>query len=282
MFTSIFGALMATEGCSAEVLKVDLSTKKLERVKVNEDVLRKFVGGTGLGAKFLYDETPPGTEWSSPQNRLIFAAGPLNATPIGGSGTVAVVSKGPLTNGAGCSQANGFFGAFLRLCGLIGIIVQGTAENPQYLYADSESAELKDADWLLGVDTYETADLLKHEHHRRELEMSVASVGPAGEKLVKFAGVFFDHGHSASHNGLGAVMGSKKLKAIAIARGKNQVPVRSPEKVRAIAKQLAENVKTQSKDTYEYGTLKSIYSNSQMTMLPVKNYTTSTWVINRE
>ena len=282
MFNSIFGASMTTGGYSAEVLKVDLSTKKLERVKVGEDVLRSFVGGTGLGAKFLYDEIPLGTEWSGPQNRLIFTAGPLNATPIGGSGTVSVMSKGPLTNGAGCSQANGFFGAFLRLCGLIGIIIQGASENPQYLYADSESAELRDADWLRGIDTYKTTDLLKHEYHRRELEMSVASIGPAGENLVKFAGVFVDHGHSASHNGLGAVMGSKRLKAIAIARGKKQVPVGNPEKVRAVAKQLVENVKAQSRDTYEYGTLKSIYNNNQMNMLPVKNYTTSTWVIERE
>jgi aldehyde:ferredoxin oxidoreductase len=282
VFWLIFSVLMATDGYCAEMLRVDLGNQKLERLKVSEDVLRGFVGGTGLGAKFLYDEIPLGTEWSDPQNRLILAAGPLNATTIGGSGSISVVSKGPLTNGAGCSQANGFFGAFLRLCGLIGIIIQGASENLQYLHVDSESAELRDADWLRGADTYKTADLLKHEHRRRELEMSVASIGPAGENLVKFAGVFVDHGHSASHNGLGAVMGSKRLKAIAISRGKIAVPVRNSETVRAVARQLVENAKTQTKDTFEYGTLNGMHNLNQKNMLPVKNYATGTWVIDRE
>ncbi len=261
---------------------MDLGTGKQERFRIGEDVLRKFIGGTGLGAKFLYDEIPAGTEWSDPQNRLIFAAGPLNATPISGSGTVSVVSKGPLTNGAGCSQANGFFGAFLRLNGLIGIIIQGASENLQYLHVDSESAELREADWLRGVDTYKTADLLKQKHDRRDLEMAVASIGPAGENCVKFAGVFVDHGHSASHNGLGAVMGSKKLKAIAIGRGKKEIPMKNPEIVRAVAKQLIENASTQTKDTYEYGTLKGIHNLRPMNMLPVKNYSTSSWTIDNE
>src|SRR3989304_2831434 len=105
---------MTSDGYCAEMLRVDVGTGKQERLKISEDVLRRFVGGTGLGAKFFYDEIPVGTEWSDPQNRLIFAAGPLNATAISGSGTLSVVSKGPLTNGSGCSQANGFFGAFLR------------------------------------------------------------------------------------------------------------------------------------------------------------------------
>jgi len=195
-----------------KMLRVDLDKDKTELFTLTEKVLRKFIGGSGLGAKFLYDEIPSGTEWSDPQNRLIFAAGPLNATTIGGSGSVSVVTKGPLTNGAGCSQANGYFGAYLRLCGLNGIITQGAAQSPKYLYIDSESAELKDADWLVGMDTYKTADLIKHEHGCKERDMAVASIGPAGENMVKFAGIFFEHGHSASHNGLGAVMGSKNSK----------------------------------------------------------------------
>lgn len=273
---------MTAEKYSGEILRVDLTSRKLERFTIPEEILRSFVGGTGLGAKFLYDETPRGTEWSDPQNRLIFAAGPLNATAIGGSGSVAVVSKGPLTNGAGCGQANGYFGAFLRLCGLNGIIVQGASEKLQYLYVDSDSAELKDAEWLRGFDTYKTDDLVKHEHGLRERGMAVASIGPAGENVVKFAGIFFDYGHSASHNGLGAVMGSKKLKAIAIARGKKRVAVHNPDALQAVAKTLVENVKTQTKDTYEYGTLKGLHRNAKTNEIPVKNYTTSTWLIDKE
>jgi len=265
-----------------KILRVDLERGKIEQFTLAQEVLREFVGGTGLGAKFLYDEVLPETEWSDPENRLILAAGPLNATPIGGSGTVSVVTKGPLTNGAGCSQANGFFGAYLRLCGLNGIVIQGAAHNLQYLYVNSESAQLKDADRLAGVDTYKTADLIKHAHGCRERDMAVASIGPAGENLVKFAGIFFDHGHSASHNGLGAVMGSKRLKAIAVARGKQPIPIRDIDRVREISKKLVENVKTQSRVVYDYGTLNYLQVNAEKNMIPVKNYTTSTWAIDRD
>ena len=267
---------------TGKILRVDLDKEDTKRFTLTENDLRKFIGGTGLGAKFLYDEVLPGTEWSDSQNRLIFGAGPLNATTIGGSGSVSVVTKGPLTNGAGCSQANGYFGAYLRLCGLNGIIIQGAAKTPQYLDVDSESAELKDADWLAGTDTYRTADLIKHEHRCGERDMAVASIGPAGDNLVKFAGIFFDHGHSASHNGTGAVMGSKKLKAIAVARGKQKIPIHDADGIREISKKLIENVKTQSKMVYEYGTLFGLHSNGERKMIPVKNYTTSTWVVDEE
>ena len=113
------------------VLRVYLSSETIERSEIEEDVLRSYVGGVGLGAKFLYDEVPLGTEWCDPENRLIIAGGPLNATSVGGSGSVCVVSKGPLTNGAGSSQANGFFGAYLRLCGLNGIILKGARVMPK-------------------------------------------------------------------------------------------------------------------------------------------------------
>jgi len=269
-------------GYFGEILRVDLGRDKIERSTLPEDIIREFIGGTGLGAKYLYDEVPPGTGWADPDNRLILAAGPLNATPIGGSGSVSVVSKGPLTNGVGCSQANGYFGAYLRLCGLNGLIFQGKAENLKYLYVDSESARLEDAEWLRGIDTYKTTDLVKHEYGCKEREMAVASIGPAGENQAKFAGVFFDYGHSASHNGLGAVMGSKRLKAIAVKHGKQKVTIGNVDRVREISKTLIENVKEQSKAIYEYGTLNGLHTNADRGMIPVKNYTTSTWKIDEE
>ncbi len=263
-------------------LRVDLTTGDVRRFEVAAPVLRMFLGGTGLGAKFLYDEVPPGTAWSDPSNRLILATGPLNGTPIGGSGSVAVVAKGPLTNGAGCSQANGYFGAYLRRCGLTGIIVQGAAPSLQYLYVTPDAVELRDAAWLAGLDTYQTPDLLRHELDCTERELAVASIGPAGERLVKFAGVFVDYGHSASHNGLGAVMGAKRLKAIAVTRGPHGVPLHDADRVREVARTLIENVRTQSRGTYEYGTLNGLHSNAERNMIPVKNYTTSTWTIDED
>jgi aldehyde:ferredoxin oxidoreductase len=270
------------EEYSGQMLRVDLEKGDIERFLLQESILRRYIGGTGLGARFLYDEVPPGIAWSDPSNRLVFASGPLNATPIGGSGSVSVVSKGPLTDGAGCSQSNGFFGAYLRLCGLNGIIFQGSSSELQYLYIGSEDAELRRAEWLKDLDTYKTSDLLKHEHGRNERGMSIASIGPAGERRVKFAGIFFDHGHSASHNGLGAVMGSKNLKAIAIDRGEKKVPIQDSARVRGISEELLENVKTQSRGTYDYGTLNGLHGNAQRFMIPVKNYTTSQWEIDPE
>lgn len=261
------------------MIRLDLTEEKISRFDVKDSEIRKYLGGTGLGAKILFDEVPPGIGSYDPKNRLIIAAGPLNATPIGGSGSVSVVSKGPLTQGAGCCQANGFFGAFLRTQGLIGIVVQGASSDLKYLYIDSETVELRDAGWLKSYDTYQTSDLLKSRHDRRSREMSVASIGEAGENRVRFAGVFFDYGHSASHNGLGAVMGSKGLKAIAITPGKEPVQVAQPDTLRSISQEFLENVKTQSLDTYEYGTLKGIFGNAAKNMIPVKNYTTSQWKI---
>lgn len=264
---------------TAKILRVDMSSGKTERVTLDEKVLRKFLGGTSLGAKFLYDEVLPGTGWSDPENIFVLAAGPLNATGISGSGSISVVSKGPLTNGAACSQTNGYFGAFLRLCGLNGIVFKGKAENLKYLYVDSESEELRDADWLAGVDTYKTADFVKHEHDCKERDMAVVSIGPAGESLVKFAGVFVDYGHSASHNGLGAVMGSKRLKAVGVRRGKQQVSVKDPDRIREIGKELIESVKKTAAWQYEFGTLSLMHRIGGVNRLPVKNYTTSTWKI---
>jgi aldehyde:ferredoxin oxidoreductase len=268
-----------TKSYEGKLLRVDLSSNRIERTTIPATTLQEFVGGTGLGAKYLYDEVAPGIKWSDPGNRLIFAAGPLNATPLGGAGSISVVSKGPLTNGAGCCQANGYFGAFLRLCGLHAILIHGAAPDSQYLYIDGETAELKRAEWLVETDTYQTGDLIRHEHGCRPREMAVASIGPAGEKCVKFAGIFCDYGHSASHNGLGAVMGAKKLKAVAVKRGRHAISIANPTRVREIAKEFLENVKTQSKGTYEYGTLNGLHGNAQRNMIPVKNYTTSTWTI---
>lgn len=262
-------------------LRVNLTKNEITPFNIEENILRKFLGGTGIGAKILYDEVTPGVEWSDPKNRLIFAAGPLNGTKVGGSGGISVVTKGPLTNGAASSQAIGFFGAFLKFCGFDGIIVQGASKGLSYLHIDTDYAVLRNAEWLKGRDTYDTTDLVKYELDRKEREMAVASIGPAGENLVKFAGIMFDKGHSASHNGIGAVMGSKGLKAIAVSRGKKHVAVSDNERLGVVIKQLLEDAKA-NLNIYEYGTLGGMYRNAERIDLPVKNYTTSIWKIDED
>jgi len=275
-------AKISVDGYAGRFLRVDLSNERVIEEKNDERTLRKYIGGTGLGIKFLYEEVLPGTHWSDPQNRLILAAGPLNGTTIGGSGSFSVVTKGPLTNGATSVQSNGFFGAFLKFCGFDGMIIQGVSERWVYLHINEDDVELHDATHLIGKDTYETEDLIKKEYSKKEREMSVASIGPAGEKLVKFAGIFADKGHAAAHNGPGAVMGSKKIKAIAISRGKTRIEVNDKAKLATIATRLLNDVRSLDRKTYDWGTLWAIPQSYEEHWLPVKNYTTNTWRIERD
>ncbi len=116
-------------GYVGKILRVDLSTKKMKEEKLDEGILKKWVGGVGLAAKYLYDEVPPGVEWSDPRNRLIWTTGPLAGSGVSGAATFNVTAKGPMTNLAGASQANGFFGAYLKFSGYDGIIFEGAAPN---------------------------------------------------------------------------------------------------------------------------------------------------------
>ncbi|MBI2958070.1 MAG: hypothetical protein HYY32_04420 [Chloroflexi bacterium] len=270
-------------GYAGKLLRVDLSSGALTDEPIDPQTARKFVGGTGIGTKVLYDEVPPGVEWSDAENRLIIASGPLGGTSYHGSGTISVVSKGPLTNGSVATQANGFFGAFLRLSGYDGIILQGKARKWAYLYIHDEKAELRDASGLLGKDTVETREALKRELGHGDKQMSVVSIGPAGENLVKFAALVVDKGHVAAHNGAGAVMGSKKLKAIAVTRGKLRLPIKDRARVTAISDQLLENLIAAKDFRYTWGTLNAVCEHTLANdgFVPVKNYTTCIWDIER-
>ena len=151
------------KGYNGKLLRVDLTGEKLTEESFDEAVLRKYVGGTGFGLKILYDEVPPNLKWSDPGNRLTIASGPLGGTRIPGSGSYSVVTKGCLTDGPVASQANGFFGAYMRFSGFDGLVLQGTATQWLYLYIHDGVAELRDARHLQGKDTWETEDLIKEE-----------------------------------------------------------------------------------------------------------------------
>jgi aldehyde:ferredoxin oxidoreductase len=266
------------DGFAGKFLRVDLSHEEITDLTFDEETLRKYIGGTGIGAKILYEEVHPEVDWSNPENRLIFASGPLGGTRVGGSGTFSLVTKGALTNAATSVQANGLFGAYIKFCGYDGVIVQGAAARWLYLTIDDNGAELREASYLLGRDTYETADLLSEDLGKKKRQVSVISIGPAGEHKVKFAGVFAEKGHSASHNGCGAVMGSKRLKAIAVSRGRRIVRVKDKKRLTKTVKELYQNVKTFS------GTVGGVHGSykSGMGTLPVKNYLTSVWDISEE
>ncbi len=272
------------DGYVGKFLRVDLTDETLQDEVFDEATLRSYLGGTAIGAKILYDEVPPGTDWSDSENRLVIASGPLGGSTIPGSGSISVVTKGPLTNGAAATQANGFFGAYLRFCGYDGIIVQGAAKRWVYLHISESGAELRDAANLVGKDTWETDDLIKEELTRREKAMSVFCIGPAGENLVKLAAICGDKGHVAGHNGTGAVLGSKKLKAIAVDRGKGRPSVSDSRRLREIGKGMVEKLKTDPAlvASFNWGTLTGITQAGAGGWLPVKNYTTSKYPISAE
>jgi aldehyde:ferredoxin oxidoreductase len=263
-----------TNDYSGRILRVDLTSGQVSEEHLDAATLRAFVGGTGLGVKILYDEVPTGVGPFDPENRMIFASGPLGGTRAPGSGTYAVVTRGPLTNLLTATHANGFFGARLRFAGYDAIIVQGVSPTWVYLWIHDGVAELRDASHLVGKDTFETEDLLKEELGQTRL--SVACIGPSGEHLVKYAAVVSDKGHVASTNGPGAVMGSKKLKAIAV-YGKMEVPNKDEERTKGLAKEWFESAKQSALGSVVHaaGTVGYYSAAAETGWLPVKNMTTN-------
>lgn len=263
-------------GSIGKILRVDLTGNILREEKLNEHNLFMYLGGTSLGVKYLYDEVGPEVHWSEPKNLLWVGSGPLGGTRIAGSGSFSVVTKGAMTNGVASSQANGFFGAYLKFSGFDGILIQGAASEWQYLYIHDGKAELRDAQHLVGLDTWEVENSIKNELGYKKRRMSVCCIGPAGENLVKFAGIFADKGHSASHNGVGAVLGSKKLKAIAVSQSSRIVEVADSTQLNTAAELLLDGFKKVAGGLiFNYGTSSLIPPSEKGGILPVKNYTTN-------
>jgi len=181
-----------------------------------------------------------------------------------------------MTNGATSTQANGNFGACLKWCGYDAILVQGASSSWKYLYVHDGGVELRDASHLAGKDTWQTEEAIKEELGYKERTMSVFSIGPAGENLVRFACIAGDRGHVAAHNGVGAVMGSKKLKAFAAARGNKKVAVFDQQRLRELSKQTTEISKNfQGGIIYNWGTIGVIVGAAITGWLPIKNYLTN-------
>lgn len=265
---------MALFGYVGKILRVDLSEGKMWTEDLDEDTLRKWVGGVGLGAKCLYDEVPQGVEWSSPENCLIIASGPLAGSGVFGAATFSVISKGPMTNLAGASQANGFFGAYMKFSGFDEIIIQGASPALVYLLVRDGKAEIRDARHLAGMDVWAVEDRLREELGAKEKDVSVYAIGPAGESKVRHAAIVGDRGHVAAHNGVGAVMGSKNLKALVAYDGELNFEIYDAAKLKEKNKESFEFVKTFG-FFYEWGTGGGFSTLCATGALPVKNYTTN-------
>jgi len=261
-------------GYVGKMLRVDLSKKRIREEELDERMLKKWVGGVGLGAKYLYDEVAPGVEWSDSQNRLIWTTGPLAGSGVSGAATFNVIAKGPMTNLAGASQANGFFGAYLKFSGYDGIIFEGVAPNLVYLWIKDGKVEIRDARHLAGKDVWEVEDLLRKELGVKERDVSIYAIGPAGENRVFYATIVGDRGHVAAHAGVGAVMGSKNLKAVVAYNGKRNFAIHDPEGLKEKNAELFEFAKTFG-TIYQWGTGGGFSTLYGWGALPVKNYTTN-------
>ena len=263
-------------GYTTRILRVHMTEKELSEEEFTPEDRRAWIGGTGLGAKILWEEVTQGISWDEPGNRLIFGTGPLNGAQFNGSGGVSLVSKGPMTNLAGSSQAQGFFGAYLKFSGFDAVIVEGASTEWVYLVIRDGKAAFRDAAHLLGNDTVETEDAIRKELGVKGREVSIFGIGPAGEHRVRFACVVGDGGHVASKNGFGAVMGSKRLKAVVVYRGKYRFPVFDPARLKERNKAVFEASKNDVGGLlYKYGSggvLAPIYRNAA---LPIRNYTTN-------
>lgn len=213
-------------GWTGTVLRVNLTTKQVTKESLREDWARDYVGGRGLGARYLLAEVDPQVDPFSPENKLIFATGPLTGTNASCGARYMVVTKGPLTNAITTSNSGGHWGPELKAAGYDMVILEGRAATPCYLWIYDDQIEIRDAGHLWGKTVWETEEDL-----RKELgvpDAIIASIGPAGEKLVRFAAILNDLHRAAGRSGVGAVMGAKNLKAIAV-RGTGGVRLADPQ-----------------------------------------------------
>lgn len=260
-------------GYVGKILRVDLGKGETSVEELDRSFIEKWVGGVGFGAKYLYDEVPAGVEWSDPDNRMVWTSGPLAGSGVSGAGTFNVTAKGPMTNLAGSSQANGYFGAYMKFSGFDGIIFQGNASDLSYLWIKDGKAEIRDARYLAGKDVWQMEDALREELGVKEKDVSIYGIGPAGECAVRYAAIVGDRGHLAAHNGLGAVMGSKNLKAIVTYRGKRNFAIKDPKRLKEKNNAMFEHAKGFG-PVYQWGTGGGFSALYGIGCLPVKNYTT--------
>lgn len=213
-------------GWAGLILKVDLSRRKIVKQRLPKNLRANFLGGAGINSKILYDMVGPSVDPYSPENVLIYGASPLNGTLAPASSRLTITSKGPFTMAFSDSNSGGHFAPELKFAGYDHALFRGIANGPVYLWIDDENVELRDADHLLGKDVWETDKILKEELGDPDIKTSV--IGPAGEKLVRFAAVINDRTRAAAWGGNGAVMGSKNLKAVAV-RGTKGVKIAKPK-----------------------------------------------------
>ena len=265
--------MLELKGYKGVVLRVNLTKGEVKKEELKEDIAKAFIGGVGLCAYYMFNEVPKGADPLGPENKIMFAGGPVTGTLWPTSGRGVVVSKSPLTGIWGESHFGGHFVPEVKFAGYDAIIIEGRSKKPVYLLIDDENVELKRADHLWGKDVHEaTSALLEDEGY----EYEVACIGPAGENLVRYACVMFNKNRAAGRTGMGAVMGSKKLKAILV-HGSGGVEVAREEELWEKAKEVHERIVNHPQiydGLYKYGTAMLVEAKMLIGELPTKNHQT--------
>jgi aldehyde:ferredoxin oxidoreductase len=224
-----------------KILRVNLATGELRDEPLNEEYVRDYIGGSGLGVRYLWDRVGPDTDPLGPDNPLLFLTGPLTGTGGPSVGRFAVCARSPATGLWGESNCGGFWGPELRFAGYDGLLITGRANEPVYLWIHDGRAELRDASHLWGqTDTYAAQEIIRDEMNQPRAR--VMAIGPAGERVIPLANVITGQGRAAGRTGMGAVMGSKNLKAIA-ARGTGRPPLADPERYRELRRRANRELK---------------------------------------
>jgi len=254
-------------GYWGRVLRVDLSTETISIEEIEEQVFRKYIGGSGLGARFLFDETSPATDPLGPDNPLMFFVGPFTGTKVSSSDRFAVVARSPLTGLWAESDCGGRWGGKLHRAGYEGIIITGQAKSPLYLSIDDDQVELRDARHLWGLDTYDL-----------DLGAEMVCIGPAGERGILYAAIMNggQHARAAGRAGLGAVMGAKRLKAITV-KGSMRIPVHDPEGLMASVRRMIATIRVKTLGMNRGGTGRGVAYYERVGDLPIRNWTQGRW-----
>jgi len=254
-------------GWTGKTVTIDLTDSSITETKSDTDILHSFIGGRGLGVKLFYDSVDPSVDPLSPENILIFATGPLTGTLASMSGRHAMVSKSPLTGTIFDSSSGGFFGKELKFAGLDALVIKGAAEAPVYISINNDDIHIHQADGLWGENVRSCTDKLSSFG-------CVACIGRAGERLVPIASVMNDYNHACGRGGLGAVMGSKKLKALVVKGDKR--PLIADEvgfrKAREEALGLIKEGPMSSKGLHTYGTSAALNLMNYLKVLPSGNF----------
>ncbi|ASJ07673.1 tungsten-containing formaldehyde ferredoxin oxidoreductase [Thermococcus pacificus] len=257
------------KGWWGRILRVDLTNNKVWVQEYPEEVAKKFIGGRGLAAWILWNEAK-NVDPLGPDNKLVFASGPFNGLPTPSGGKMVVAAKSPLTGGYGDGNLGTMATVHLRKAGYDAIVVEGQAKKPVYLYIEDDNVSILSAEGIWGKGTFETERELKKIHGKN---VGVLSIGPAGENLVRYAVVMSQEGRAAGRPGMGAVMGSKKLKAVVI-KGTKEIPVADKEKLRELS-QEAYNAILNSPGYpfwHRQGTMAAVEWTNENSALPTRNF----------